>query len=86
MLSDRAATILIGVVSTVWAGNILAGMLQLNDYQPSEAVNGIFMAVAAALLRSRGLRSVPISTPADHPASDGGGVYFRFAWSPGLLT
>lgn len=30
--------------------------------------------VAAALLRCRGLRSVPISTPADHPASDGGGV------------
>ena len=28
----------------------------------------------------------PISTPADHPASDGGGVYFRFAWSLGSLS
>lgn len=54
-LSDRAANIIIGVVTAVWAGNILAGMLQVNGYQPSEAVNGIFLTIVggAFVLRSK---------------------------------
>lgn len=54
-ISDRAANILIGVVTTVWVANIAAGMLQLNGYQPSEAVNGIFLSIVggAFVLRSR---------------------------------
>jgi hypothetical protein len=34
----------IAVVTTVWAGNFLGGMF-LEGYEPSEAINGIFMAI-----------------------------------------
>lgn len=55
MISDRTATILISVVTLIWAVNIVAGMLQINDYQPSESINGIFMAIVggAFALRAR---------------------------------
>jgi hypothetical protein len=54
-LSDRSANVIIGVVTVVWAGNILAGMLQVNGYQPSEAINGIFLTIVggAFVLRSK---------------------------------
>ena len=54
-LSDRSANIIIGVVTAVWAANIVAGMVQLNGYQPSEAVNGIFLTIVggAFVLRSK---------------------------------
>lgn len=54
-LSDRGANLVIGVVTTVWAANIGAGMLHLNGYQPSEAVNGIFLViVGGAFVLRRG--------------------------------
>lgn len=54
-MTDRTATIVIAVVTTVWAGNIIAGMVALNGYQPSESINGIFMAIVggAFALRAR---------------------------------
>lgn len=54
-MSDRTATAVIGVVTTVWAGNIIAGMFQINGYTPSESLNGIFMAIVggAFALRAR---------------------------------
>lgn len=42
-MNDRAATIVIYVVLAIWAGNIIAGIAELNGYQSSESVNGIFM-------------------------------------------
>ena len=58
MISDRAATILIAVVTTIWAVNILAGMFAINGYQPSESINGIFMGIVggAFALRARSHR------------------------------
>lgn len=55
MISDRTATMLISVVTTIWVGNILAGMFEINNYQPSESINGIFMAIVggAFALRAR---------------------------------
>jgi hypothetical protein len=55
IISDRTANVIIGVVTTVWAGNILAGMFEVNDYQPSETINGIFMTIVggAFVLRAR---------------------------------
>ncbi len=55
MLTDRAATVLIAVVTTIWAGNIVAGMFAINGYQPSESINGIFMGIVggAFALRAR---------------------------------
>lgn len=55
MISDRTANIIIGVVTVVWAGNILAAMVPAFDHEPSEAVNGIFMAIVggAFALRAR---------------------------------
>ena len=54
-MSDRTATVVIGVVTTIWAANIVLGMVAWNDYKPSEAVNGIFMAIVggAFALRAR---------------------------------
>lgn len=55
MISDRTANFLIAVVTTVWVGNIAAGMFEINGYQPSESINGIFMAIVggAFALRAR---------------------------------
>lgn len=53
MISDRTATILISVVTAMWAGNIIAGMFQVNDYQASESINGIFMAVVGSTFALR---------------------------------
>lgn len=54
-VTDKTATWVIGVVTAVWAANIVLGMAQINDYQPSEAVNGIFMTIVggAFALRAR---------------------------------
>lgn len=55
-LSDRAANIVIGVVTAVWVANIAAGMVKLNGYQPSEVINGIFLTIVggAFVARSKG--------------------------------
>lgn len=54
-MSDKAATVVIAVVTTIWAVNIIAGMLSINDYAPSESVNGIFMTIVggAFVLRAK---------------------------------
>lgn len=52
-MNDRTATIVIGIVTTIWAGNILAGMLRFNEYQPSESINGIFMAIVGGAFALR---------------------------------
>jgi ABC-type branched-subunit amino acid transport system permease subunit len=54
VISDRTATIIIAVVTVIWAANIIAGMVRLNDYQPSESVNAIFMAVVGGAFALRG--------------------------------
>lgn len=48
MISDRTRTVIIGVVTTVWAVNFLAGVA-VDDYKPSESINGIFMAIVGGL-------------------------------------
>ena len=55
-LSDTAANWVIGVVTVMWALNIIAGMVQFNDYQPSDMVHGAFMIIVggAFTLRIRG--------------------------------
>lgn len=54
-MTDRTANIVIGVVTTIWAGNVVAGMFALNGYQPSEGINAIFTAIVggAFALRAR---------------------------------
>lgn len=39
----------IRLVSAMWACNLIAGMIPALEYQPSEAVNGIFMAIVGSL-------------------------------------
>lgn len=53
VLTDRTASIVIYVVTAIWAGNILAGMFKLNGYQPSSEINGIFMAVVGGAFLAR---------------------------------
>lgn len=54
-MNDRTATVVIGVVTTIWAANVIAGMTQFQGYSPSESINGIFMAIVggAFALRAR---------------------------------
>lgn len=49
MVSDRMATIIIWVVTTVWAVNFLAGLTHFNGYQSDQAINGIFMGIVGGL-------------------------------------
>lgn len=48
MISDRVRTVIIGVVTSVWAVNFTAGLV-VEGYQPSESINGIFMAIVGGL-------------------------------------
>ena len=48
MIGDRTRTVIIAVVTTVWALNFTAGLV-LSDYKPSESINGIFMAIVGGL-------------------------------------
>jgi hypothetical protein len=48
MINDRTRTIIIFVVTTVWAVNFAAGLL-VHSYKPSESINGIFMAIVGGL-------------------------------------
>lgn len=48
MPSERVRNAIIGVVTTVWAANFAAGLL-VNDYEPDQAINAIFMAIVGGL-------------------------------------
>lgn len=56
MLTDKTRTTVIAVVTTVWAGNFIAGLIPALEYEPDQAINGIFMAIVGGLfaLGSRG--------------------------------
>lgn len=55
-MSDRAATIVVYVVTGMWVGNLIAGVLAINGYQPSEAVNGAFMLIVGGAFTARTLK------------------------------
>lgn len=48
MISDRTRTIIIFIVTAVWAINFIAGVA-VHDYKPSESINGIFMGIVGGL-------------------------------------
>lgn len=55
MIGERTRTVVIAVVVIVWAINFTAGLV-VRDYQASESINGIFMAVVGSLF-AVGMRS-----------------------------
>lgn len=63
-MTDRVRTVIIGVVTTVWAVNFGAGFV-IEDYKPDQAINGIFMAVVGGLfaLGARGGNNEPPQPP-----------------------
>lgn len=48
MIGERTRTVIIAVVTTIWAVNFFAGIL-IDNYKPSESINGIFMAIVGGL-------------------------------------
>jgi uncharacterized membrane protein len=52
-MTDRTATVVIYVVTGIWALNILAGMFAWNGYKPSTEINGIFMVVVGGAFVAR---------------------------------
>ena len=48
MPSERVRNTIIAVVTTVWAVNFTAG-LAVEDYEPDQAINAIFMAIVGGL-------------------------------------
>lgn len=53
MISDRMASILISVVTIIWAANIIAGMVAWRGYHPDQAINGIFMVIVGGAFALR---------------------------------
>lgn len=50
-MSDRAANVVLGVVLTVWAVNVLAAIVSFRGYEGSESLNGLVTtAVGAAFV------------------------------------
>lgn len=56
MLSDRLRAAVIAVVTIVWAANFAAGVFVV-DYKPSEAINGVFLAIVGGLFAASSRRS-----------------------------
>lgn len=54
-MSDRLATVIIVVVTLVWVVNFFARFV-VPGYQPSEAINGIFMAIVGSIFAFKGRR------------------------------
>jgi hypothetical protein len=48
MLSRKMRTIVVLVVTGIWATNIVAGIL-MDSYEADQAVNGIFMAIVGGV-------------------------------------
>jgi hypothetical protein len=56
MLNDRIANVIIGVVTAIWAINFLARFV-VADYEPSETINAIFMAIVGGVFALKGRNS-----------------------------
>lgn len=52
-MSDRAANVVIGVVLTVWAANVVAAIFAINGYQGSEGINTLVTAAVGAAFVAR---------------------------------
>lgn len=49
MIGDRPHLAVIAVVTAVWAGNFVASLIPAMDYEPDQAINGIFMVIVGAM-------------------------------------
>jgi len=63
MLGPRATTIIVGLVSAIWAVNFIAGIV-IPTYKADQAINGIFMAIVGGTL-ALGQRKPPKDGPKD---------------------
>lgn len=52
MLTDRAFTVVVGVVVVVWSANFIAGLLPIG-YEPDQAIHGIFLMVIGTAMNAR---------------------------------
>jgi hypothetical protein len=68
LIGDRARNWIIGVVTAIWAINFLAGLVPQFNYEPDQAINGIFMAIVGGLF-ALGARGGGRSGPPEHKAS-----------------
>lgn len=66
MISDKLANILIAVVTAVWVLNLVVGMFGINDYEASETINGIFMAIVGGAFALRAKGNGDNSSGGDH--------------------
>jgi hypothetical protein len=49
VISRKTTTLVVALVSSVWAVNFLAGVV-LPNYEADQAINGIFMAIVGGTL------------------------------------
>lgn len=58
MISDRTVNVIVGVVTAVWAVNVVMGMIPHSDYHPPESINAIFVTIVGGAVtykaRSKG--------------------------------
>jgi hypothetical protein len=52
-VSDRTANRLITVVAAMWVLNVVAGMIKVLEYEPSQYVHGAFMIVLGGVFTVR---------------------------------
>lgn len=49
-VTSRMRTVVIAVVTAVWAANFAAGLIPALEYQPDQAINGIFMTIVGGMV------------------------------------
>ena len=55
MISDKTANFVIYVTTFGWILSLLAGIFGWGDYQPSEAINGVFTAIISAFIAAKSI-------------------------------
>lgn len=71
VLSERSRTVIIFVITAVWAVNFTAGLV-VPGYQTSESINGIFMAIVGGLFALSAKKDKDKdSDPPDDPPKEG---------------
>lgn len=48
-MGDRTRTVVIAVVTTVWALNFVAGLIPAIHHTPDQSINAVFMAIVGGL-------------------------------------
>lgn len=55
-MNDKTVTVVIYVVTAIWAGNVIVGMAAIQGYAPSAGLNAVFTTIVGGAFAIRAAR------------------------------